>query len=379
MVTLLNDELKTQDEQSVDELEIIRSDNWELPVCNLGTGKYAWRPKTAVLPYYLFEGPSMTRRTHGINLTKDLSIGVHGPRGSTKTLTLSYLGAKKMRMGQPSWDNWPISFYVVEPNCWDSCKSRHCELCYHGALTYYENHPLDMDKVYNFNSELSEGKVGFTEFQYYVEARTSGRQQNRFISYQIMQIRKSALSFNYDVQNEGWVDKRFGWSDDIKIYCHDVSKMNYDMEQVGREIEEGEYSHWRIRDISGVVTGLPFAETGIEYGPYQFDGFNFWWIYPTKWKVDVYDAVYSMKQNSDKSDRVAAIGRAVALAVNAFIDENKKHVPAAEMWQRASELGGIQVSPVEGGKVLASFDIPKRQKSSGKYEYDLSVLDDKDN
>ena len=368
-------ELAEREETKEQELEIIHSDNWELPVLNLGTGKYAWRPKTAVLPYYLFEGPLMTRRTHGINLTKDLSIGVHGPRGSTKTLTISFLTAKKMRMGQPAWDNWPISFYVVEPNCWDNCKKRWCNLCYKGALTYYENMPLDMDKVYTFNSELSEGTVGFTEFQYFVEARTSGRQQNRFLSYQIMQIRKSALSFFYDVQNERWVDGRFGWSDDVKIYCRDLSKTNYDFDQVGRELEEGEYSHWKIKDISGVVTGIPFEETGMEYGPYQFDGYNFWWIYPTRWKVDVFDAVYSLKQDSEKADKAAQVGKAVALAVNSFLEENKYKVMASEMWERASQLGGIAVESRQGGRVLSSLEIPKGgQTSGGKYWYDLSVI-----
>lgn len=369
-MTLLLEREETQEK----DIEIIHSDNWELPVMNLGKGKYEWRPKTAVLPYYLFEGPSMTRRTHGINLSKDLSIGVHGPRGSTKTLSLSYLDAKKMRMGQPCWGNWPISFYVVEPNCWDNCQSRHCNLCYKGALTYYENIPIDMDKVYTFNDDLSEGNVSLTEFQYYVEARTSGRQQNRFLSYQIMQIRKSALSFYYDVQNEGWVDKRFGWSDDIKIYCWDLSKMNYDFEQAGGEIEEGEYSHWNIKDMSGIVTGVPFEKSGIEYGPFQFDGFNFWWIYPTKWKISVYDAVYSMRQESERADKQAQIGHAIGMAINFFLEQKKYKVRSDLMWSKAAELSGIAISPITGGKVLSSLEVPKSE-NRGKWSYDLSIFE----
>lgn len=367
MVTTLIEE----NQEQKNEIEIIKSDNWELPVINLGKDKYLWRPKMAVLPYYLFEGPAMKQRTHGINLHKDLSIGVHGPRGATKTLTLSYLGAKKMRMGQPFWNNWPISFYVVEPNCWDECKSRCCHFCYKGALTYYESMPLNMDKVYTFNSELADGNVAFTEFQYYVEARTSGREQNRFLSYQIMQIRKSALSFYYDVQNEEWVDKRFGWSDDCKIFCQDVSKMNYKAE---RDIEEGEFTHWRIRDISGVLTGVQYKNTLQEHGPWQFDGFNFWWIYPTKWKIDVYDAVYSLRRQNEKQDRVELIGKAIGMAVNSFLEENKTKVLSADMWARASTLANFNVDPISGGRVLSSLDIPKSQDWKGKYYYDLSVF-----
>jgi len=368
--------LAEREDTKTQEIEIIKSDNWELPVMNLGKGKYFWLPKTAVLPYYLFDGPRLKHREHGINLSKDLSIGVHGPRGSGKTQALSFLIGKKLRMGQSCWGNWPISFYVVEPNCWDNCQSRYCQLCYKGALTYYENMPLDMDKVYTFNDELSEGNVAFTEFQYYVEARTSGRQQNRFLSYQIMQIRKSALSFYYDVQNEGWVDKRFGWSDDIKIYCWDLSKMNYDYEQAGREIEEGEYSHWNIKDMSGIVTGVPFEKNGIEYGPYQFDAYNFWWIYPTKWKVSVYDAVYSMKQESNRADKDAQIGQSIGMAINFFLENKRYKVQASDMWAKASEFIGFTVNPVEGGKVLSGLEVPKSQNSKGKYIYDLSIFNE---
>ena len=375
-MTNITNELETEEKQ----LEFINSDSWELPVCNLGFGKYEWRPKTAVLPYYLFEGPHMTTRTHGLNLSKDLLIGAHGPRGSTKTLTLSYLIGKKMRSGMPAWTNWPISFYVVEPTCWDLC-DRHdlCNKCKTGHKTYYESFPLNMDKLYTFNSEISEGVVGLTELQYYAESRTSGRGQNRFLSYQLMQIRKSALSFYYDVQNPKWADNRFSWSDDCKIFCKDVAKMNYDVASVGHELEEGEISHWKIRDVSGVLTGIEYAESEIEYGPYQFDGYHFWHIFPTKWKIDVYDAVYSMKQGTAKADKEAAVGKAIGLAIEALLDENKTKVLASDIWARASALSNMTITPQVGGKVLAAYGVEKRQNGQGKRFYDLSIFLDTEN
>ncbi len=357
------------------EIEIIQTDNWDLPVCNLGTGKYAWRPGTAYLPYFLLEGPEMSRRTHGINLDKDLLIGVHGPRGATKTLTVSFLIAKKMRMGMPAWTNWPISFWVIEPDCWDKCNiknPKYCAICKRGHKTYYESFPLNFDKLYTFNSEISDGACGITELQYYAESRTSGRGQNRMLSYQLMQIRKSAMSFFYDVQNPRWADNRFSWSDDVKIFCRDLAKMNYDLASVGHEIQEGEYSHWMIRDISGVLTGVQYEESQLEYGPYQFDGFNFWHIYPTRWKIDVYEAVYSMQQQSEKADKDAAVGKGIQMAVDFFLDEGKIKVMAAELWAKAKELSGIAITPEAGGKVLAAYNIERKQKSGGKYCYDLS-------
>lgn len=367
-----------QETQEQQEIELIYSDHWELPVCNLGDGKYTWRPKTAFLPYFLFEGPKLSRRSHGISLEKDLLIGVHGPRGSSKTLTLSYLLAKKMRMGQPVWANWPISFYVIEPSCWDVCDKHSCHKCREGNKTYYENYPLNFDKLYTFNSEISNGAVGLTELQYYAEARTSGRQQNRFLSYQIIQIRKSALSFLYDVQNPNWSDKRFSWSDDTKIFCRDVSKMNYDFASVGHELEEGEFCHWMIRDISGVSTGIMYDESQQEYGPFQFWGYPFWLIYPTKWKIDVYDAVYSMKQQSEKADQDAVIGKAIANALNALLDGGKLEVMVREVEQVAFQQSGLTISPVTIGRILSAYDIPSRvsgkKGTRGKLIYDLSVL-----
>ena len=61
--------------------------------------------------------------------------------------------------------------------------------------------PLDLDKFYTFDRLIRNGAVGIDELQYFVEARTSGKYQNRVASYQIMQIRKTANSFFYTVQN----------------------------------------------------------------------------------------------------------------------------------------------------------------------------------
>ncbi len=354
--------------------EIIKSDYWELPICNLGEGKYAWRPRSAYLCYKLFDGPPVTGRMHGINLNRDLLIGAHGPRGATKTLTIAYLLAKKLRMGQPVWNNFPISFYVVEPTCWDVCETHRCGSCRVGDLSYYESRPLDFDKLYTFNSELSNGAVGLTELQYYAESRTSLRLQNRFLSYQIMQIRKSALSFFYDVQDEAWADKRFSWSDDIKIYCSDVSKMNYMANSVDHELDEGEIGQWRIRDISGICTGVQYTKSRIEYGPYQFMGSKFWWIYPTKWKIDVYDAVNSMKQDQHKADATARLGQAVTKAINFFLDSEKAEVYSKDFWVKASELGGFSVPPTEGGKVMVAYGIERVQHGQNKWYYDLSSV-----
>jgi len=366
------------------EVEFIHSQNWELPVFNLGDGIYTWRPGQACLPYHLFLGPAISRRSHGITLEKDLIISAHGPRGACKTATLSFLSAKKLRMGQTVWANWPVSFYVVEQDCWDSCSlnangstNAYCRRCKKGHKTYYENSPLDFDKLYSFNSEISKGTVAITEMQYYAEARTSGGKQNRFLSYQLMQIRKSALSFLYDVQNERWVDNRFRWSDDLELHCADVSKMNY----LGPDIEEGAVAHWRIRDVSGVLTGKLYDESKMEYGPYQFTAWPFWSIYPTKWKVDVFEAVNSYKKhtemNNEKLDKDARFGEIMRQTLDYFLDQGVHDINFNEIRRKAMELGGdgVPFSPVKVGQFLGVFGLQKR-KSKGSTIYDLTPIYD---
>jgi len=365
----------TQEQELPQELDIetIQSQNWELPVCNLGKGKYEWRPGMAHLPYFYFDGPVIGRFAHGVDLNKDYIVSAHGPRGACKTDTISFLAAKKMRMGQPVWGNWPISFFVVEKDCYDSCElpNWRCVKCRKGHQTYYENSPLNFDKLYTFNTEIANGSVAITEMQYYAEARTSGRTQNRLLGYHLMQIRKSAMSFFYDVQNENWVDNRFRWSDDLEIHCNDVSKLPYE----GEDIDEGAICHWKIRDMSGVATGQRYIDSKIEYGPFQFDAFRFWWIYPTKWKVDVYDAVYSLKQGSDKADKQAKMGKGIELALNYFIEMGESMPVGNDIWRKASELGGIVIPPVVGGKILSQYGLQKVLIKQ-QWHYDLKPLTD---
>ncbi len=369
------------DELDGQEIEFIHTQNWDLPIFNLGDGKYTWRPGQACLPYHLFLGPAIGRRAHGISLEKDLIISAHGPRGACKTITLSFLSAKKLRMGQPVWGNWPVSFNVVERDCWDACSlnangttNAYCHRCRKGHKTYYENMPLDFDKLYSFNSEISKGTVAITEMQYYAEARTSGGKQNRFLSYQLMQIRKSALSFHYDVQNERWVDNRFRWSDDIELHCSDVSKMNY----LGPDIEEGEIAHWRIRDISGILTGRQYDDSGIEYGPYQFTAWPFFHIFPTKWKVDVFEAVNSYKKHAEKNDerldRDARFGEVMRQALDYFLEQGEKEVASGDIRRKATELAeDMPITALKVGQFLGTFGLQKRI-SKGTTLYDLTPI-----
>lgn len=362
-------ELVKEYEDEEVEQKIIRTLNWDLPKESLE----GWLPYSAVVDHSLFLGPNIDfAGGKGLSLHKDLMGGIHGPRGAGKTELLSYLLAKKMRMGRQVWSNYPIAFYVREPN---------------GGLTPYESHPLDFDKFYAFSREVRNGAVGLTELQYYVESRTSGRQQNRIMTYQIMQIRKTALSFLYDVQDRGWVDKRFGWSNDFDIECADIAKMSYDRSTVRDfpshildrgALREGAYVRFHLEDTSGVLTGRPFKRSHRFHGPYQFAGYNFWDIYPTHFIVDVYEAVHSYKKKSEKAEGMDALAGALESAINELLAEGVYEIPSPDLWEKTRGFLGKEFDSKTAGAILSNWGVTSRRlggvKFRGKLAYNIGAL-----
>ncbi len=355
--------------------EVIETKYWKLPIESLGE----WRPRTAYIDYRYFLGPQLKKREHGLSLNQDLVAALHGPRGATKTMTLSFLQGKKMRMGQPDWANYPISFYVIEAECLDNCKTRiihpwKCGAgCPFGCFTYYENMPLDLDKFYRFSKMLRNGNVGITEFQYYVESRTSGKKQNRLATYQIMQIRKTALSFWYDVQNADWVDKRFAWSDDTVINVQDVAMMRYDYASIGHFLERGERSLWNLEDRSGVLSGQPHSN----YGPFEFQGWPFRNIYPTHWIVDAYEAMNSLHEEEQikagREDKMSKELSALNVGLNSFVETNQLEFTPGELSKRVEELTHIKIAATKVGHLLHDNGLEPTVIKHKNY-YNISAL-----
>jgi hypothetical protein len=351
------------------EKEVIKTQNWELPVESLD----GWRPYTAEIPYQCLEGPDTGHHKRSFNLFRDMMIGINGARGAGKSTTNTFLAMKKMRMGKPCWSNVPISFYVLEAD---------------GSRTYYESMPLDVEKFSNFSPELRRGVVSIQELQYYVEARTSGRLQNRMMSYGIMQIRKTANSFFYDVQDPSWVDKRFGWSNDCDIECTDASKLNYDLKgdfpqyllEDGKYLKEGVITLWTIKDTSGILTGIPFKKSGVPVVENaQFKSWYIWDSFPTHFIVDAWAAYHSIKTKDDnkKKEQEALLG-VIEEAINRLLQQGKGEVVSSELWNMIEELSGKEVNKQVAGALLKDCGIPKRQRADGNNYYNIAVLlDDK--
>jgi hypothetical protein len=343
---------------------IIKTKYWELPIAALR----GWRPYTCYIDYRLLMGPEMHHHERGLSLYKNLMIGINGARGACKSTTGAFLGIKRMRMGIPCYSNVPISVYVIEAD---------------GSLTYYESRPLDIERFSNLEEDMFNITVVIQEMQYIVEARTSGRLQNRKVGYGIMQIRKTASSFIYDVQDQSWVDKRFGWSNDCDIECSDASKLNYDIEgelppemfEDGHYLKEGAVSLWSLKDVSGVLTGIPYKKSGIVYDNFQFDAFWFWNSFPTHFIVDADAAYNSIKSKDDiKKKDQEVLQSTLEEAINQLLNQGKTEVMAKELWLTAANVKGQPIDTRIAGKILKDCGIPKRQRTGGEYSYNIAAL-----
>jgi hypothetical protein len=361
--------------QEEQEDEIISSMFWDLKASSLD----GWRPFSATLLASDLYGPYVGTG-HGIDFRRHLMFGFTGPRGAAKTCSLSYVLAKILRVDQPVWTNYPISFFVQERETYSDNVSQQfirvgqCHWINEDAtISYYESMPLDMDKFYTFHTAIRNGAVGIDELPYFAEARTSGRYQNRILTYQIMQLRKTSDSFGYTAQNQKWVDNRFGWSADWLCECYDVSKKSYDRRALGHELQEGEVSRWTFKDISGVLTGAPFDVTERVIGPYQFDSKLLWNIYPTHFVIDVFEAMKGPERDKDKKDASAELTRTVELIANQYLESGGSRVPARELLDAVNSKLSKPAASLTIGRILSSMGI-RRTGGHNKPFYDFEEV-----
>ena len=154
-----------------------------------------------------------------------------------------------------------------------------------------------------------------------------------------------------------------------------MSTRPYDRRALGHELEEGEIGRWIIRDISGVITGEPYEDTGREIGPYQFDGFNFWEIYPTHFIVDPQAAMDSAsnvnpaaKKQKEKHDREAAFVAAVEQILSEDIELGCDRISSVDLWRRV-EAQGVAIPHNKAGEVLRSMGVFPTNTKGNWYSY----------
>ena len=161
-----------------------------------------------------------------------------GPRGSGKTLAMTYYALQYMARGLKVWSNYKIA--------------------YNNNGYRLECLPLNMDALYTFDEELVQGLVCIDEINLWANSRRSIANTNLLLTSIFQQIRKRGLSFFFTVQEFSWVDNRIRWQVDLQFKCRDNSHTQYGRD---KKLKPGEEISIKLIEHSGLISGYTYAET----------------------------------------------------------------------------------------------------------------------
>lgn len=198
---------------------------------------------------------------------ESIVVGITGPRGGGKTLLLTYFGAKQLVSGYPVWSNYKIEF-------------RH-------NRKRYKAEPLNINALYTFSPEYQDGFILVDEMQYLADALRSSSNANKLMDSFIMQLRKRRLNFLYTAKFMEWVDRRIRYETDVEVSCLDASFTPWGRE---RGMEKGTTFYLAFKDLSGLMTGVSFYQSGISY-PQTFKGKPVHNKYDSNEIIDVIEAM----------------------------------------------------------------------------------------
>jgi uncharacterized protein Veg len=151
--------------------------------------------------------------------------------------------------------------------------------------------------------------------------------------------------------------------------------MPYDWRGLGHRLEEGEISHWVLRDLSGILTGRPWSETERSIGPYQFEGKRLWNTYPTHFIIDVFQAMAGPDRDKVKREKETELVNTVELVANEYLEGGGTSIPADEFLNAINGRLSKPTTNIALGKVIGSMGI-KKQKRGGhnQFVYDFSDI-----
>ena len=297
------------------------------------------------------------KRGFRIDLKRDsYIIGFFGPKGSGKTLAMTYFALKAMILYK--FKCWASPGYAIK---FQTGKD--------GDRQTYESEPLDMGKFYSMDQEITRGLVCIDELPVFAESRASNRLQNRLIDYTLMQVRKRRLNFFYTSQNPEWVDKRIRWSTDIGIFCEDLSRI------MSKGEKRGELIRLYMMDWSGQWTGRPYERTGKVIKKDVRYANKIWPVYDSWEVVDAIEASRGVELKLDKyvigDVDSNGDGRYSAEEIEVFVDNMRNQgateVSSNELWQALSLKN--QGDRKKIGGYLKKAGVRKRQISTGDYVY----------
>ncbi len=211
---------------------------------------------------------------------ESLVVGFSGPRGSGKTLAMSYLSLIDMKRGHPVLANYTIGGHVKR-----------------GQYEYEVNSkPLEFTKMLELSESLQYCITCIDEINLWFASTKWMTQGNRLMQITLQQLRKRAMSLYYTTQNIRWVDNQIRWQTDLHVMCHDMSRTPQGIEA---GLHRGEYIRLAIMDLSGYLTGRPYDESGEVYHA-MLDARPIWNCYNTENIVDPWEAMAKVELKRPK-------------------------------------------------------------------------------
>lgn len=218
---------------------------------------------------------------YGVDVDESYIWGVSGVRGSGKSETLAYFGARGLCMGLPVWSNFPIKFKYLR----------------HGKdPLIVESKPLMFKDLFSIADYLRGGVIIVDEYQDWANALNFMSTQNKLLNAFWAQIRKNQLSFVYAAKKLRWIDLKTREETDIEIRCQDAAKKPGGR----REYLKGEKILHDYVDWSGNWTGKAYEDYPISF-PYTFYARFLWGIYDTNQRFDIFEAMRGYKVDLTKN------------------------------------------------------------------------------
>ena len=292
-----------------------------------------------------------------INLLDDSYVWCFaGPRGSGKSLTMSYFAAGALAAGMRVVSNYDIKFSFRDHN---------------GDMKELASEPLDLYKILVFDSDFSNCLILMDEAPLIISHLSSMSWKNRLLDIFMQQIRKNRNSFFYASQNERWVDYQLRWQTDLVLRCRDASRRYQ-----GGGLHRGDSILIDITDQSGMWTGWSYDERPVVHA-FTLNGRKYFGIFDTYNQMDVFECLkkvdmkltsYKVGDHEENRD-MSHIDIAEDLISN-LVNQGVTRVKTRDFYASMPELDQKQKDEV-AKHLLNKMNITKGRPTTKGYEYYL--------
>jgi energy-coupling factor transporter ATP-binding protein EcfA2 len=213
--------------------------------------------------------PAQTRQN-------SLVVAITGPRGSGKTLLMTYLAIIDMKRGRSVLANYNIGGRV--------------------RTGLVQSQPLNFENLLAMSESLQQCVACIDEINLWFDSTRWMTQGNKLLGILLQQMRKRSMSLYYTSQNFRWNENRLRWQTDLLVFCQDMCRTPEGMEQ---KLSPGEYIRISIMDLSGYLTGKPYDQSG-EVTSAILESKPIWQYYDTYNVVDPWQAMSKVELKRPK-------------------------------------------------------------------------------